>query len=64
MDEDRISFQELRSFRHLVRHLYDRDLDPVRVARVFPYAEYTISVFPMRHRVFLDSLRRMRDAVD
>ena len=62
LEEDRIPFQELRSFRHLVRNLYDRDLDPDRVARVFPFAEYTISIFPVRQRVFLSALRRMRDA--
>jgi hypothetical protein len=58
-EEDRIHFQELRSFRHLVRHIYDRELDPERVARVFPFAEYTISAFPERHKAFCDTLRRM-----
>ena len=58
-EADRVPFQELRSFRHLIRHIYDRDLDPERIARVYPYAEYTISVFPERHQAFCDNLRRM-----
>lgn len=63
-DEDRSAFQELRSFRHLIRHLYDRELDPERVARVFPYAEYTISVFPERHHAFISVLRNMAEMKD
>ncbi|MEI6385560.1 MAG: hypothetical protein WCQ50_02925 [Spirochaetota bacterium] len=59
LEEDRIAFHELRAFRHLFRHLYDRDLDPERVFQVFPYAAYTIRVFPERHAAFCGAIRTM-----
>jgi hypothetical protein len=58
-EEDRRAFHELRSFRHLFRHLYDRDLDPERVGGVFPWAARTMEIFPKRHADFCDALRIM-----
>ena len=57
--EDRASFQELRAFRHLVRHLYDRDIDPVRIRLVHTHVEDSLRRFPGIHRNFTDVVKRM-----
>jgi hypothetical protein len=59
LEEDRSAFQELRSFRHLVRHLYDREILPERVSEVYGHADYTLRIFPERHATFRETLRKM-----
>jgi len=50
--------RELKGFRHLFRHAYDLDLDPVRVAAAVDNASRCVAGFDAWCRVFLDEVRR------
>jgi len=50
--------RELKGFRHLFRHAYDLDLDPVRVAAAADNASRCVAGFDVWCRVFLDEVRR------
>jgi hypothetical protein len=59
---DLTPFQELRAFRHLVRHLYDRDLDPARIRFIEPHLNAVVERFPAIHERFSESVKRMASA--
>lgn len=48
--------RELKGFRHLFRHAYDLDLDPVRVVAAADNAARCVGRFPGWCRTFLDTV--------
>lgn len=50
--------RELKGFRHLFRHAYDLDLDPVRVAAAAENVARCVAGFDGWCRAFLDEVRR------
>ena len=50
--------RELKGFRHLFRHAYDLDLDPVRVAAAADNAARCVAGFDSWCRSFLEEVRR------
>ena len=61
---DRAVFHELRAFRHVVRHLYDRELDPKRMETADESAGTAVKRFPEIHHRFSKTLRTMVDLAD
>ena len=57
--DDLAPFQELRAFRHLVRHLYDRDIDPTRIRFVQGHVDLCLTRFPSIHEEFCGAVKRM-----
>lgn len=50
--------RELKGFRHLFRHAYDLDLDPVRVTAAAENAAHCVAGFDDWCHSFLDNVRR------
>ena len=58
---DRSVFHELGAFRHVVRHLYDREIDPKRMETAAESAPAAIKRFPEIHHRFSAALRTTVD---
>jgi hypothetical protein len=55
---------ELRSFRHVFRNIYQSELDPKRVELVQQRLEATLSAFKKAHNEFIDKQKTVSDQLE
>jgi hypothetical protein len=55
---------ELRSFRHVFRNIYQSELNPKRVELVQQSLEGTISAFKQAHRAFIMKVKKIAEQVE
>ncbi len=58
------AIDEIRTFRHVFRHMYQHDLDPERLALVDSRTPSAIDAFREAHRVFDEQLDKMIEAFE
>jgi hypothetical protein len=60
----RLMVHDLRAFRHVFRNVYDRELDPDRVAKVNDTAERVLLTFRDAHKGFVQDLRTIAAEIE
>jgi hypothetical protein len=61
--EDKSMVMQVLKFRHRIRNMYGEDLDPRKTSDIQAVTEALIARFPEIHRMFLDRLRAISEAL-